>query len=205
MVDDEDSAGFPRFSTQGRTWVYLLPCRDEDILKIGFSSDPLQRMHALHRRYFDFFDLDRALLIESEHLRDARRIERTLIERFADYRAPAPLVVRQAAAGHTEWFRGVAAEADAMARDIALKEGWTVHAPLTLWLQGLFRERADTFYDWSSRLMDSIEYERFNLPPGAQAPDTARALRNLLDACTAVDLDVADLVPEQVAAWYLNA
>ncbi|WP_426690035.1 GIY-YIG nuclease family protein [Rhodanobacter ginsengiterrae] len=202
MVDDAESAGYPRFATRGRTFVYLLPCRDEDILKIGFSRDPLQRMHALHRRYFDFFDLERALLIETERLSEARRIERTLIRRFAEHRSPAPLVVRDAAAGYTEWFRGVAGQAEALARGIAAEEGWPLHAPLSSWLQRLFHDRADAFHDWSARLLDSIEYERFNLPAEAQRPDTARVLRTLLDACAAVNLEVAALVPARVVAWY---
>lgn len=156
----------------------------------------------MHRRYFDFFDLDRALLIETERLIDARRIERTLIKCFVEYRSPAPLVVRDAAAGYTEWFRGVAGQAEALARGIATEEGWPLHAPLSAWMKRLFHDRADTFHDWSARLLDSIEYERFNLPSEAQRPDTARTLRNLLDACAAVNLEVATLVPARVLAWY---
>jgi len=41
--------------------VYVLPCQHDDILKLGFSRDPLLRMQTLHQRYFDFFDLDAAL------------------------------------------------------------------------------------------------------------------------------------------------
>ncbi len=111
-----DEVAYPRFASRGRTFVYVLPCRDEDILKVGFSRDPLQRMRSLHARFFEFFDLDRALLIECEHLRDARRIERLFITTFAEHRAPAPLVVPLAAAGHTEWYRGIHPRVTALAR-----------------------------------------------------------------------------------------
>jgi len=93
-----DEAPYPRFASRGRTFVYVLPCRNEDILKVGFSRDPLDRMRTLHPRFFEFFDLDRALLIETDYLRDARRIERLFITTFADSQAPAPLVVRRSAA-----------------------------------------------------------------------------------------------------------
>ena len=90
-------ASFPRFASRGRAFVYVLPCREEDILKVGFSRDPLQRLRTLHRRFYDFFDLDRALLVETDHLRDARAIERLLITGLADHRVLAPLVVPRSA------------------------------------------------------------------------------------------------------------
>jgi hypothetical protein len=48
---DDDEAGYPRIAQSGRSFVYLLPSRDEDVLKFGFSCDPLQRLQALHRRF----------------------------------------------------------------------------------------------------------------------------------------------------------
>ncbi len=204
MIDDEEAA-FPRSPAAGRTFVYVLPCRDEDILKVGYSRDPLQRMHALHRRYFQFFDLDRALLLDAERLRDARRVERMFITRFAEYRAPPPLVVRQAAAGETEWFRGVAGPVDELARKIAVDEGLTLHAPLRAWLRQRFEEHCDTLYECSMRLLDSIEYEQFNVPADAQDGRTAAALRHLLDVHEALDMDLRRLVSPRVLAWYRDS
>ena len=201
MIEDEE-AGYPRFAAAGRTFVYVLPCRDEDILKVGYSRNPLQRMHALHRRYFEFFDLDRALLLDAERLRDARRIERLFITGFANDRAPPPLVVRQAAAGETEWFRGVASEVDALVRKIAADEGLTLHAPLRAWLRQRFEEHSDTLYECSMRLLDSIEYERFNVSPEALPGSSAAALRHLLDLYEALDIDLDTLVSPRVLAWY---
>ncbi|MEO8748413.1 MAG: GIY-YIG nuclease family protein [Rhodanobacter sp.] len=201
MIYNEE-AGYPRFASRGRTFVYVLPCRDEDILKVGFSRNPLQRLHALHRRYFEFFDLDRALLVEVERLRDARRIERLMITRFAAYRAPPPLVVRQAAAGETEWFRGVADRVDALARQAAVDEGLILHAPLKRWLRERLDEHSDTLYGYANRMLDSIEYEVFNLPPDERAGCTASALHHLLDAYSAAGLDLPELVPARVLDWY---
>jgi hypothetical protein len=202
VMSDDEGAAYPRVAAASRTFVYVLPCRDQDILKVGYSRNPVQRMHALHRRYFRFFDLDRALLLDAERLRDARRIERTFITRFAEYRAPPPLVVRQAAAGETEWFRGVAGPIDELARRIAADEGLTLHAPLRAWLRQRFAEHSDTLYECSMRMLDSIEYEQFNVPADAQDGRTAAALRHLLDVHEALELDLRRLISPRVLEWY---
>lgn len=202
MTDGEEEAGFPRFAQSGRTFVYLLPCRDEDILKVGFTREPLQRLHSLHRRFFDFFDLERAVLLEVDKRSDARRIERRIIEHYGDHRAPAPLVVRAAAAGKTEWFRGVGSLCDASLRDIAAAESWTLHAPLSAWMREHFVERSDVVYGWSARMLDAIEYEYFNPSSPGQYVRLEQALRHFLDACAALDIDFGKLVPSEVTGWY---
>lgn len=201
-MNEMEADGYPRFVAPGRTYVYVLPSRDEDILKVGYSRNPLQRLHALHRRYFQFFDLDRALLLEAESLRDARRIERLFITDFADHRAPAPIVVRQAAAGQTEWFCGVADRADALARSMATEEGLTLHAPLRAWLRARLDAHSEILFDYSIRMLDSIEYEQFNVAPREQDDHAAASLRHLLDLYDELELDLSRLVPSRVLAWY---
>lgn len=192
----------PRFASRGRTFVYVLPCRDEDLLKVGFSRDPLDRMRTLHRRYFEFFDLDRALLIDTDYLRDARSIERLFISTFADFRSPAPLVVPQSAAGHTEWFRGVSPQVEALARRVCAEQGFVLHEPLSSWLRERFRDWSELLFDWSLRMLEMIEYEHFNTPPGGDGWRTAKALREALDAYVALRMDLQPLVPPSVLAWY---
>jgi hypothetical protein len=198
----DDEVGYPRFASRGRTFVYVLPCREADILKVGFSRDPLDRLRTLHRRFFEFFDLDRGLLIETDHLRDARRIERLFITTLAADRAPAPLVVRQSAAGHTEWFRGVSPAAEALARQVCTEQGYPLHAPLGAWLRERLNDGSGLLYDWSARMLEMIEYAHFNAAtdPGWRLGE--KALRDALDACAALDLELRALVPEAVFAWY---
>lgn len=195
---------YPRFASRGRTFVYVLPCREEDILKVGFSRDPLDRFRTLHRRFFEFFDLDRGLLIHTDHLRDARRIERLFITTFADCRAPAPLVVPQSAAGHTEWFRGVSAQVDALARQVCAEQGFTLHAPLSAWLRDRFGEWSELLFGWSTRMLEMIEYEHFNVPSHQRSVRADTALRDVLDAYVALGMATEKLVPASVLAWYRN-
>lgn len=198
----EEEGFYPRFASRGRTFVYVLPCRDEDILKVGFSRDPPDRFRTLHRRFFEFFDLDRGLLIQTDHLRDARRIERLFITTFAEHRAPAPLVVREAAAGYTEWFRGVSSPAEALAHEVCADQGFTLHAPLSSWLRERFAERSTLLYGWSARMLEALEYEYFNVPGSARSGHGAKVLRDALDACAALGVEIRTLVPGQVLDWY---
>lgn len=200
----EEEVVYPRFASRGRTFVYVLPCRDEDILKVGFSRDPLDRFRTLHRRFFEFFDLGRGLLIQTDHLRDARRVERWFITTFAEQRAPAPLAVREAAAGYTEWFRGVALPVDKLAREVCTDQGFVLHAPLSSWLRGCFVERSTLLYSWSARMLDALEYEYFNVPAPARSGRGEKALRDALDACAAVGMEIQALVPAPVLDWYCS-
>jgi hypothetical protein len=203
-VDEAFDSPIPRFASRGRAFVYVLPCRDEDLLKVGFSRDPLQRMQTFHARFFDFFDLDRAFLIATDTVRDARRIEREFLTAFADRRSPAPLVVPDAAAGYTEWHRGAYADAIAMAESIAAKDGFLLHAPLRAWVRDRFAERGALLFAWSSKMLEAIEYERYNLPPSPQPSAIERALRDALDGFVELGIDIGALVPEPVFSWYRN-
>lgn len=203
-MDDDFDSPIPRFASRGRAFVYVLPCRDEDLLKVGFSRDPLQRMQTLHARFFDFFDLDRAFLIATDHVRDARRIEREFLTAFAERRSPAPLVVPDAAAGYTEWHRGAYADALARAEAIAANDGFVLHAPLRAWLRDLFVERGALLFAWSSKMLEAIEYERFNAPPSPHASPIERALRDALDCFVELGIDIEPLLPSSVFIWYRN-
>jgi len=80
----------PHIRIDGRVFAYVFPCAWEDYAKIGFSRDPLGRISALHRRWFEFFDLDAGTLVEAESERDARDLELQLRSPFKAHRAPAP-------------------------------------------------------------------------------------------------------------------
>lgn len=206
-VVSADEAEFtePRFARRGRAYAYVLPCRDEDLLKVGFTRDPLQRLQTLHPRFFDFFDLDRAFLIGTDYVRDARRIERRFITTFADQRSPAPLVVPDAAAGYTEWYRGVYRDTCAIARELVAAEGWTLHAPLRDWLRDVFRDRSALLFAWSAKMLEAIEYERFNATEGLTPRPLERALRDALDCFENLGIAIEPLVPADVEAWYRAA
>lgn len=199
--EDGGDIGAPRQASRGRTYVYVLPCHGEDLLKVGFTRDPLQRFQTLHRRFFTFFDLEAGLLIETDQLRDARRLERLFIERWPEHNAPAPLVVPKSAAGHTEWFRGIKEEVAAFAERLSARYDHTLHAPLRAWIAARFLEQSDALYDWSIQLLAGIEHAQNH---GASIEGLGRyteALIDAADACQSLGIDSSTVMPPQVIAW----
>jgi len=202
MLPDEDP-GFPRRLSRGKAFVYVVPCRDDTLFKIGYTRDPLERWQTLHRRFFEFFDLGRGVLIATERVSEARRIERSLLAAFCEYQSFAPLIVPVSAAGHTEWFRGVLDEAVVAAAGHALRSGLTLHRPPAAWFRAVLVERTDRLFGWTRRMLDMIEFERHNATD-VQSNGAARyerGLGNALDAMDAMGLDVAPHVPADVAQW----
>lgn len=186
--------------SRGRAFVYVLPCRYEDILKLGFSRDPLDRFQTLHARWFDFFDVDAGLLIETDRVADARRLEKTLGDAVGLHSAPAPLVVPHVAAGHTEWYRGAYATLAAHADALRERDGYVVHRPAGAWLARRLEDRASLLYAWSANLLALIrsvehlpEYDTVSLE---------RTLRDALDAYTALGLPLERWIGEEVRRWY---
>lgn len=182
----------------GLSYVYLLPGVWEDHCKLGFSRDPLSRIQAFHRRWFEFFDLDRGLLVEAETVRDARAIELRLRRTLAEYNAPAPLTVREAAAGKTEWYRGATGRLEDEARALQ-SGGHVVHAPLRPWMRAALLARSDQLYAWSHAQLSVAELEG---EVGATA--TQRLVRDTLDAHGALAIDAQGLVAPEVWRWYLE-
>jgi hypothetical protein len=88
-------------------FVYLFALADCSAFKVGFSCNPLQRIHTFSRRYYEHFDLAQSLLLRLATEADARAIEATLKGELAEFRADAPSWVPLEAGGHTEWFAAV--------------------------------------------------------------------------------------------------
>ena len=183
-------------ATGGRCFVYVLPCTWEDHCKIGFSRDPLSRLLQLHRRWYEFFDIDRAVLVETETVRDARDLELELRRPLAEHNAPSPLTVRREGAGHTEWFRGVAPQL-AQAVDALVQRGHVVHAPLRDWLRPVLLARSAPLFAWTQAQLSPDELEGLAGPSPQQ-----RMVRDTLDAYAALGIDLEPLLPEEVWRWY---
>lgn len=183
-------------SLDGRCFAYVFPCVWEDHCKIGYSYDPLSRIASLHPRWFEFFDLERGVLVEAETERDARDLELELRRPLSAHRAPAPLAVRVAAGGQTEWVRGAAAALEA-AVDALARRGHRVRAPARDWLRAALLERSERLYEWTSARLCSDELEGLiATTPGG------RVVRDSLDACAALDIDLEARLPPAVLHWY---
>ena len=184
----------------GASFVYFLPCPGmDDIAKLGMSRDPLERCQALHPRWYEFFDLERGWLLETDRVRDARAIELGIGRELREHRAPAPLTVNTRAGGDTEWYRGASDWLEARGESFS-RAGHRLHRPLLAWLRPRLLERAHRLYHWSDALMDAI---------GQAAPaDATRlqwTLRNGLDAYAALDLPLDPWIPARALRWHQAA
>jgi hypothetical protein len=88
-------------------FVYLFALTDCSAFKVGFSCNPLQRIHTFSRRYYERFDVGQSLLLRLDAEADARAIEATLKTELAEFRADSPAWVPLEAGGQTEWFSAV--------------------------------------------------------------------------------------------------
>ncbi len=200
-MDPDDRPWRP--ASAGRAFVYVFPCHGENILKLGFSRDPLDRLQSLHQRYFDFFDLDAALLIETDTVREARAIELAQGRALKLHSAPAPLLVSRAAGGHTEWYRG-ALQALVAAADAMQAQGYRVHRCVRGWLRERMAERAGVIHHWSARMLEAIELENATCAIPRPPTRLESTLRNALDACEAAGLPIATVVPVKVCRWHAD-
>ncbi|MEO6138758.1 MAG: GIY-YIG nuclease family protein [Luteimonas sp.] len=187
--------------SRGRCYLYVLPCMYEDILKLGFSREPLDRMQTLHPRWFEFFDLDLAFLIETETVRDARNLETGLAGVIKLHNAPAPLVIRKQAGGNTEWYRGAYAVLERATQALAAG-GYIVHRPLRARISQLLRSRGDTLFSWSSAMLSPDELETPNAGCDGRPTLAQRTVRNALDAYIALHIDLEPMLPPNVLDWY---
>lgn len=156
-------------------FVYLLPCAGpEDLAKIGMTDHPLGRWSAFSSRWFETFDLARALLVEVDGRRQARRLEASLHRTLAAHRCPMPLHLRHQFGGGTEWFRGAHAEVERRL-EAWRADGAAVPVDARLLLERQMAEQAE-------RLPALLEQAYLDCTAGVLSPAQRRALRDLLDA-----------------------
>jgi hypothetical protein len=180
-------------ASRGPGYLYVLPCAYEDLLKLGFSRDPLARMQAIHPRWYEFFDLERALVVQAETVREVQALEARYKQLLAEHNAPAPLLASVVAGGASEWYRGAYAALDVIADELAAS-GFLAYRPLRPWLRERLLAHADRLYSWT-RLLTADDLD----DPTSAAP---RLVRNVLDAYSALGIDLAPWLPSDIYAWY---
>lgn len=182
-------------------YVYVLPLHAEDWLKVGMSTNPLRRAQEFHRRFYDVFDLSRAVLIETESTRDAAALEGRFRDEFRAHRSAMPLSIREEAGGFTEWYRGAHPMLMTAAKQLA-GEGFNVIAPATPWFAQALESQRPALHAWASALL-----REYLIDPEGELreplPDVAAlALCDAIDAYRCHGLDVSEQLPLGLQAWY---
>lgn len=179
--------------SRGPAYLYVLPCAYEDLLKLGFSRDPLARMQAIHPRWYEFFDLDRALAVQTQTVREAQAMETRYKQLLLEHNATPPLLASAAAGGTGEWYRGAYAALDLIAEEL-VDAGFPAHRPLRPWVRQRLLGSADRLYSWA-RLLTAGDLDLRENP-------AAKLVRNVLDAYSALDIALAPWLPSDIDAWY---
>lgn len=200
MEDDADRAGFPRRLSTGRSFVYVVPRRDDTLFKIGFARDPIERWRSLHRRFFSFFDLDLGVLVEARRVVEARALERRLLRQFGAFAALQPVEIDDGPGGAGEWRRGVLDEVIAATVALGEADGMIVHRPAATWLRAHLLERRDLLHAWSIRMVELAEAEAAYLSNDDASP-AARAIHDMLEAHAVAGVEVASVLAPSVHAW----
>lgn len=188
------SIGWPRKSMSAPAFVYVAPARYEDILKLGFSHDPCNRIRSFHRRYFEYFDLQRSFAIEVVDEQDARRIEKAMAARFADHRTYAPLEIETAPGGVTEWYRGAYEGLVRTSADLIETGGYSPLLNMADEIADRLRAERDHLFEFATTAIDAAD-ALGNTPEAKALID---ALGTSLDAYRAFDIYVAGHLPEDV-------
>lgn len=187
-------------TSSGPAYLYVLPTVHEDLLKLGFSRDPLARMQALHARFYEFFDLERGFAVATDTVAEARALETRHARALRAHRAPVPLTATRAG-GLTEWYRG----AYASLRDAATQLqslGHALHAPLSDFVRVQLQGQAPLLHDWTALLSD---HELDARGPAALASPAQRRVLDVLDAYPALGLDLSPWLPDAVRRWHAEA
>lgn len=173
---------------RGRAFLYVLVASGpEDLLKVGMTHDPLARWSAFHPRWFEAFDLEHSLLVETETRQEAQALETQLHRMLTAHRCPMPITLRSQAGGSTEWYRGAYAAAR---RFVAARqaEGFVAHFAATPWLRVAMRERQD-------RLEGLLHQAHADHAAGWLSPAQHQAMRDLIDAYLVLDPEIAAHLP----------
>lgn len=175
----------------GRCFLYVLALvGPEDVLKVGLTNNPLARWSAFHSRWFEVFDLDHSLLVETETRADAQALETMLHRQLVDHQCPVPLTMRMAAGGVTEWYRG----AYSAARGFVLERermGHRIH------LQA--RPRLGAAMASVREKIPSLVQQAFEEHcSGFLSPPQLNSVRDMLDAQRAFDIDMDELIPPDI-------
>jgi hypothetical protein len=173
------------------SFVYVAPARFEDILKLGFSGSPCDRVRSFHERYFEYFDLDRGFILKALDEKDARRIERVLADTLCEHRSTAPLVIEINAGGFTEWYRGAYDKVRSTAVSLTTEGGYENIASLAMAMRAHLMNERDLLYERIEAALNTIAIIGNN----SESRVLKTRLRAMLDAYAAFDIDINQFIP----------
>jgi len=164
-------------------FVYLFALTDCSAFKVGVSCNPLQRIHAFSRRYYERFDVAQSQLLRLDAEVDARAIEATLKSELAAFRSDSPAWVPLEAGGHTEWFSAVHfGSAEQRLRSFIVEHDGALVVDAGAYIRGELQRMSGSFEPWAwSQAQQACDASASAYTLGS-ALAIADSLRDWLDA-----------------------
>jgi hypothetical protein len=170
-------------------FVYLFALTDCSAFKVGFSCNPLQRIHTFSRRYYERFDVGQSLLLRLDAEADARAIEAALKSELAAFRAEPPVWVPVDAGGHTEWFSAVQfGSAEQKLRSFVLEHEGACVIDASAYVRGELERMSGSFEPWAWSQAQQACDAAASAYTLASALAIADSLRDWLDAYRCFDV-----------------
>ena len=164
-------------------FVYLFALTDCSAFKVGFSCNPLQRLHTFSRRYYERFDVAQSLLLHLDTEAEARAIEATLKSELAVSRADSPGWVPREAGGYTEWFSAVQfASAEQRLRSFIAEHEGAYVVDASAYIRGELHRMSGSFEPWAWSQAQQACDASASAYTLASALAIADSLRDWLDA-----------------------
>jgi hypothetical protein len=164
-------------------FVYLLALTDCSAFKVGFSCNPLQRIHTFSRRYYERFDVAQSLLLHLDTEAEARAIEATLKSELAVSRADSPGWVPREAGGYTEWFSAAQfASAEQRLRSFIAEHEGAYVVDASAYIRGELQRMSGSFEPWAWSQAQQACDASASAYTLASALAIADSLRDWLDA-----------------------
>jgi hypothetical protein len=164
-------------------FVYLFALSDCSAFKVGFSCNPLQRIHTFSRRYFERFDVHRSMLLRVADCAAARAGEAALKVELAQFRIQAPHWVPPEAGGHTEWFSAVHFDtAERRLQALLAADEGAVLTCTADYIRDELRRLASSFEPWAWNQAWQVHDAQTSSSAVRVGRELGLALRNWLDA-----------------------
>lgn len=164
-------------------FVYLFALSDCSAFKVGFSCNPLQRIHTFSHRYFERFEVHRSMLLRVADCAAARAGEAELKVELAQFRMEAPHWVPVEAGGHTEWFSAVHFDtAERRLQSLLATDDGAVLTCTADFIRDELSRLAGSFEPWAWNQAWQVHDARASPRTIRVGREPGRSLRNWLDA-----------------------
>jgi hypothetical protein len=182
MLENYDSKADNETAEKSGWFVYLLPLSDGSAFKVGFSSNPLQRIYSFSHRYFERFDLNQAVLLQMDSCDRVRSVEASLKQALAEARTEAPSWVPVEAGGHTEWFSSLSfVQAEEQLRSCAKMGEPTRLVMLSDFIGSELTRLTSSFEEWALHQAHAVRDDMISVALGYEPTVSTRLLRDWFD------------------------